>query len=415
MFERKTLDNGVRILSEKMDGVRSASIGIWVLNGTRNEPKSLNGISHFIEHMVFKGTNSRSAAEIAETMDKIGGQVNAFTTKECTCFYARVLDTHLSTVTETLFDMVFSSRFDENDVSTEKGVILEEIGMYNDSPEDVVSEILSREVYAKTSLSMPILGTKRTLDNINGDIMRDYLTGNYLPEEIVVALSGSFTAENLSFIEKLFSAIAPAKRDAPKRGFYTPATVVKKKKAEQNHIILAFEGITVSSPERYTFAILSNILGGGMSSRLFQKVREERGLCYSIYSFMSANIDTGLFGVYTATGKDSEREALELIRSEIERMKSDGITESELERAREQCKANILLSLESSSSRMNRLARGELFSGGITTPDEIVEAYDAVTAGSILDAAAKVFDFSAASLSVVGKTEPVDYYRQFIR
>ena len=415
MYERRTLKNGVRILHELMDGVRSVSIGVWIMNGSRNEPKALGGISHFIEHMVFKGTDSRSSADIAGIMDGIGGQVNAFTTKECTCFYARVLDTHIRLVTEVLADMIFHSKFDENDVSTERGVILEEIGMYSDSPEDLASELHSASIFKGDPLARPILGTKKTLERMTGQTLRDYLSANYLPSEILISVSGNYSQGDIDYIESLFSDILPVKRSAPKPSVYRQAFAVKKKKTEQNHIILGFDGPCQSSPDRFAYAIMSNILGGGMSSRLFQKVREERGLCYSIYSFMSAHIEAGVFGVYTATNKESEMLALKLIRDEIERFILDGVTEEELTRSREQCKANVLLSLESSSSRMNRLARGELFSGEILTPDEIAAAYDSVTRERILELARHTLNSDLLSLSAVGKVEPSDAYIKILK
>jgi len=415
MHQKITLPNGVRILYEKIDQVRSASIGVWVMNGSRHEPKKLGGISHFIEHMVFKGTSTRTAAEIAEQMDAIGGQVNAFTTKECTCFYARVLDTHLQDAAEILADMLFNAKFDENEVSIERGVILEEIGMYNDSPEDLVGERLMSAVYAPTPLARPILGTAATLKAIDGLTMRQYIREHYSPESTLISISGSFTDRDIELISKLFSGMEGGSTSASEKGIYTPASVVRKKSTEQNHIILAFEGPSFGSPDRYVNAIMSNILGGGMSSRLFRKVREERGLCYSIYSYISSHSDTGIFAIYTATGKETEEQAIELIVDVINEFLERGVTEAELDRAREQSKANVLLALESTVSRMNNLARGELFVGEILPPDEIIRRYDAVTSESVLKAARGILDMSRISLSAVGRVETADAYLEMIR
>ncbi len=414
MHKKITLKNGVRILSERIDSVRSVSIGIWVHTGSRNEPKKYNGISHFIEHMLFKGTTTRTAAEIASMMDSIGGQVNAFTTKECTCFYARVLDTHFSEAADILADMLFNAKFDESDVAVERGVILEEIGMYNDSPEDLVSERLMSSVYSPTPLSMPILGTPKTLKAIDGSIMREYVKKNYLPENIVVSISGSFTDENIDLISEMFSGMTPGKPQVPKESVYTPRATVKKKSTEQNHIILSFDGPRFGSPDRFTNAIMANILGGGMSSRLFRKVREEQGLCYSIYSYIYSHSDSGLFGIYTATSKETERKAIQLIAEVLRELLENGVTDEELNRAREQSKANVLLALESTVSRMNSLARGELFLGEILRPEEIIERYDAVTREQVLDSARRIIDFEKLSLSAVGKVATAEEYMEML-
>jgi predicted Zn-dependent peptidase len=415
MHQKITLPNGVRILLEKIDTVRSVSIGVWVMSGSRHEPKKLGGISHFIEHMVFKGTETRSAADIAELMDAIGGQVNAFTTKECTCFYARVLDTHLQDAAGILADMLFNSKFDESDVAIERGVILEEIGMYNDSPEDLVGERLMSAVYAPTPLARPILGTAATLKTIDGAMMREYMKDYYTPESTVISVSGSFSDKDVALISELFSGMKGGASKTAQKGVYSPASVVRKKSTEQNHIILGFEGPSFGSPDRYVNSIMSNILGGGMSSRLFRKVREEKGLCYSIYSYLSSHSDTGLFAIYTATGKETERQAIELITEVIKEFLQNGVSEAELGRAREQSKANVLLALESTISRMNNLARGELFVGEILRPEEIIARYDAVDRDSVLRAARSILNFEKVSVSAVGKTEAADAYLEMIK
>lgn len=414
MHRKITLKNGVRILCERIDSVRSVSVGIWVLNGSRNEPKKYNGISHFIEHMLFKGTTTRTAAEIASKMDSIGGQVNAFTTKECTCFYARVLDTHFAEAADILTDMLFNAKFDESDVAVERGVILEEIGMYNDSPEDLVSERLMSAVYSPTPLSMPILGTPKSLRAIDGLTIREYVQKNYLPGNIVISVSGSFTDADIDLISEMFSGMSPGETSPPKKSVYTHTTTVKRKSTEQNHIILAFEGPQYGSPDRFTNAIMANILGGGMSSRLFRKVREEQGLCYSIYSYIYSHSDTGLFGIYTATSKETERQALGLIADVLRDLLDNGVTDEELNRAREQSKANVLLALESTVSRMNTLARGELFLREILRPEEIIERYDSVTREQVLDSARRIITFDKLSLSAVGKVATAEEYMDML-
>lgn len=411
MYEKITLPNGVRILHEHIPHVRSCALGLWVGTGSRYENAGMNGASHFIEHLVFKGTQSRTAAELARMMDGIGGQINAFTTKECTCFHGRSLDLHLPELRDVLCDMFFNARFDESDVVSERGVILEEIDMYRDTPEDLVSERLSAAVFRGSALARPILGKKPTLERMTGQSLKAYMKAQYGAERIVVALSGSYPASEVDALCRLFAAAEPGEKSTFTPAKYTPSFTALRKSFEQNHLKLAFPGVSVTDPERFTLQLLSDILGGGMSSRLFQTVREERGLCYSVYSYGSSYIDTGLLCVYTALGRETEAEALALIVQEIKKMKKDGVTDEELRRAREQVKANVLMGLESTNTRMNRLGRGELYFGHVMEPDEIIAAYDAVTPERIYALAQRTFDFSQASFSAVGKTEAAESYQ----
>lgn len=414
MYEKITLPNGVRIIFENIPYVRSVSAGIWVGSGSRFEKASENGASHFIEHMVFKGTETRSASEIAELMDSIGGQINAYTTKDCTCFYGRVLDTHLHKLTDILCDMLFCSRFDENDVISERGVIFEEIDMYKDSPDDLVSERLFAAIYKGSPLSRPILGKKATLERMDGSFLKDYMRKHYNPENIVIAVSGNFRQEDIDYLTVRFGEINKHGENKLVKASYTPSFVVKKKAIEQNHICIAFPGLSAVDDRRYTMQILSTVLGGGMASRLFQSVREKLGLCYTIYSFSSSYDDIGTFGIYTALGPDTETRALEVIKDELHRICDNGISELELSRAREQAKANILMGLESTSARMNRLGRGELTFGYTADTDELIAKYDAVTLSDIHELAIKCFDFSASSLSAVGRVKSADEYRNIL-
>jgi predicted Zn-dependent peptidase len=414
MYEKIVLPNGVRLLHEYIPYVRSVSLGIWVGTGSRYEDAGMSGASHFIEHMLFKGTQTHTAAELAGIMDAIGGQSNAFTTKECTCFHGRVLDTHLPRLTEVLTDMLFNSKFDEADVTNERGVILEEIDMYEDAPEDVCSERLSSSVFTGNSLARPILGRRATLDKMTGDTLRHYMTQHYRPESVVVALSGSYKPEDIERLRELFSAMSAGGRNGFKNAAYTPAFTVKRISLEQNHLCIAFPGVAVTDGNRFTLQLLSDILGGGMSSRLFQTVREKRGLCYSIYSYGSSYIDTGLFSICVALGRETERAALGVIIEEIKRFKQDGVTPDELMRAREQVKANVLMGLESTSTRMNRLGRNELYFGAVPEPDEIIARYDAVTAEDILKLSETCLDIGSVSFSAVGKVDSADAYRTLL-
>ena len=415
MHEKLVLDNGVRIVFEKIPHVRSASVGVWVQSGTRNEPAELNGVSHFIEHMVFKGTKTKSASDMARVMDSIGGQVNAFTTKECTSFYLKTLDYHLQTGLDILFDMVLEAKFGEEDVETERGVIVEEIGMYEDSPEDLVTEQMLESIYRGSALGMPILGKRETLENMDGKTMRRYLEEHYRPENIIVAISGSFTDEHLAYVKKRFSVLTGKGENPCPPANYQKTTVVKKKDIEQTHICLGFPSIPSGSEDRYAMQIFNNILGGGMSSRLFQKVREEQGLCYSIYTFTSPSIDTGAFGIYVALSPKMQKKALEIICQELHEISENGVSEEELIRVREQIKANMLMGLESTSSRMSFLARSEMVYGDVQTPDDIIERYDAVTAEEIRALAARVLDFDQVSISAVGKVEDQAFYEKLVK
>ena len=411
MFEKITLPNGVRIVYEHIPYVRSASAGIWVGCGSRFENAKENGASHFIEHMAFKGTKTRSAAELAEEMDAVGGQLNAFTTKECTCFYAQTLDTHLDIAVDVLGDMFFNSRFDEKDVNNERGVIIEEIGMYEDTPEDLVTERLFDAVFKGTPLGRRILGKPTTLKNMTGQSLKDFMLKHYTPENTVFALSGSFKDSQLDRICELFSSMNGGASQKAKNAMYTPSFTAKRKATEQNHICIAFPSPGIDDKDRYALQLISAILGRGMSSRLFQKIREQRGLCYSIYTFGALHTDIGLFGIYTALGSEMEQEALQLIMEEVCRFRDSGATPAELDRAREQSKANVL---ESTAARMNVLGRNELQLGRIPTTEEIIAGYDSVTLAQIQNVAENILNLDKISLSAVGRVRPTDEYRTLI-
>jgi predicted Zn-dependent peptidase len=412
MYEKIVLPNGVRLLHEHIPHVRSVSLGIWVGTGSRYEDARMSGASHFIEHMLFKGTETRTAEELASVMDAIGGQTNAFTTKECTCFHGRVLDTHLPQLSDVLRDMFFQSKFDENDIVNERGVILEEIDMYQDTPEDLASERLSSAVFKGFSLARPILGKKSTLDAMTGDALRQYKAEHYRPDSLVVAVSGSYKPEDIARLTETFATMPSGGRNSFRTASYSPMFTAKRKNLEQNHLSIAFPGIAVTDNSRFALQLLCDILGGGMSSRLFQTVRERRGLCYTIYSYGTSYIDTGLFSIYTALGRETEREAIRVIIDEIKRFKEAGVTPEELRRAREQVKANVLMGLESTSIRMNRLGRNELYFGCVPEPEEIIGRYDAVTADDIQKLSEQYLDLSRISFSAVGKVENADKYRE---
>ncbi len=408
------MPNGVRLLFEEIPFIKSASVGIWVGSGSRHEPANLSGISHAIEHMVFKGTKTRSAARIASDMDAIGGQINAFTTKECTCFYVRALQTHLQQAIDVLTDIFANPRMDRLDWQNERGVIVEEIGMYEDSPEDVVSERLFSSAFRQCPLGRPILGMAGTLKRISAERLARYKDEHYRAGNIVVSMCGQFSALDKESLIARFADLpaAPALHFDP--AVVTPSFTTRYKDIEQNHLCLAYPALSYVSPDRYTQQVISNILGGGMSSRLYQKVREERGLCYSIYAFATGHEDVGLLGVYTALGRGTERAALSLITDVIRAFVEDGPTDVELERAREQVKANVLMGLESSSARMNHLGRNELLLGEVKTTEEIIAAYDAVTIDAVRALATKILVPNQLCFSAVGHVASAARYKEIL-
>ena len=414
MVEQITLQNVVRILTEPMAGVRSASLGIWVGAGSRHESAAENGAAHFIEHMVFKGTEKRTAAGIAQEMDSIGGQINAFTTKENTCFYVRALDTHLAQAVDILCDMFFHSAFRQEDVDTERGVILEEIGMYADNPEDLCSERLAAAVYKGSSLARPILGKPATLKAMTGDSLRAWKETHYRPDQVVVSLAGSFSTAVVEDLKSRFGAMTPVPQRKHKAAVFQSSFTLKKKATEQNHLTLAFPGFPYGHEKRFALQLLSFILGGGMSSRLWQEVREKRGLCYSVYSYGAGHAETGLFGIYTALGRETEGQALSAIKNVVTGLVQDGVTEEELSRAREQSKASVLMGLESTQSHMSHMGRSALLTGAVLTPDQIIASYDSVAREDILALARGIFDPHSMALSAVGRVGSEEYYRSLL-
>ena len=414
MYQQTTLKNGVRIITEQIPSVRSAALGIWVGAGSRLEKAGESGAAHFIEHMLFKGTPTRTAEEIARETDAIGGQINAFTTKECTCFYGRVLDSHLSQALDILWDMVYHSNYEEKDVETERGVILEEIGMYQDAPDDLCAERLFAAVYKGSSLAKPILGKAATLSQFNGAFLKDYHDRHYRAADTVVALAGSFDEAIVEEIKTRFSTLENPAAVRMTKAVYQPAFTAKKKAIEQNHLTLAFPGLTYHSPRRFALQLLSSILGGGVSSRLFQEVREKQGLCYSIYSYGAGHADTGIFAIYTALNREMEGKAMETISRVIREFTREGPQMEELDRAREQSKANVLMGLESTQARMSHMGRSLLFTGEIMNPEDIIAAYDGVTREDVMELAGDIFRFETASVSAVGRVSAPEAYQSML-
>ncbi|TYP77602.1 M16 family metallopeptidase [Paenibacillus methanolicus] len=382
-----TLSNGLRVVVEYIPTCRSVSFGIWVKTGSRNETPENNGISHFIEHMLFKGTEKRSAKDIADLFDGIGGNVNAFTAKEYTCYFAKVLDQHLPLAVDALADMFFNSQFDDNELAKEKNVILEEIAMYEDTPDDKVHDEASRASYGDHPLAYSILGLEERLTAMTSDTLRNHLKSNYRIDNTVIAVAGNVEKEALiELLERHFGAFANRGTDSPITAPAFEGTYLfHQKKTEQNHICMTFPGLSIADPQLYAMILLNNAVGGGMSSRLFQEIREKRGLAYSVYSYHTSYADSGLFTVYAGTAPKQTKDVLDLTIEMMQELSAKGLSDAELHRGKEQLKGSLILSLESTSSRMNRLGKNELMIGRHYTLDELLARIDAVSMDDIRD------------------------------
>jgi len=380
-----TLSNGLRVVVEYIPTCRSVSFGIWVKTGSRNETPENNGISHFIEHMLFKGTERRTAKDIADLFDGIGGNVNAFTAKEYTCYFAKVLDEHLPIAVDALADMFFESQFDETELSKEKNVILEEIAMYDDTPDDKVHDEASRAAYGDHPLAYSILGLEERLMAMNGNTLRSYMKSHYRLDNTVVSVAGNVDeGALLELLEKHFGGFAiKGESLAVTTPSFDGKYLFHKKKTEQNHICLSFPGCSISDPQLYAMILLNNAVGGGMSSRLFQEIREKRGLAYSVYSYHTSYADSGLFTIYAGTAPKQTKEVLDLTIEMLGELSVSGLSDAELHRGKEQLKGSLILSLESTSSRMNRLGKNELMLGRHYTLDELLSRIDSVTMNDI--------------------------------
>lgn len=379
MIETYTLRNGVRVVLEKVPHVRSVSIGIWILTGSRNEREENNGVSHFLEHMFFKGTKNRTAQEIAEAFDAIGGHVNAFTAKEYTCYYARVLDSYKRYALEVLSDMFFNSTFPEDELEREKKVITEEIKMYEDTPDDHVHHLLSKAMYGNHPLGRSILGSETHVSNMTRESLLEYMNDYYIPENIVISVAGNVDESFIKDIEDLF---LPLERKGKSHATITPSyefdTIIYEKEIEQAHLCIGFPGLAANDDLLVSLAIINSTLGNGMSSRLFQEVREKRGLAYSVFSYHNAYVDNGMLGLYAGTTNEQLPQLRKAIDETITKLYEESLTETELTNKKEQLKGNILLSLENTSSRMSRNGRNELLLQRHKSLDDIIKEIDEV-------------------------------------
>ncbi|WP_078391459.1 M16 family metallopeptidase [Shouchella patagoniensis] len=405
MINKKTLPNGVRIMAEKNDTVRSVAMGIWVKTGSRNEEAVENGISHFIEHMLFKGTETRSSQEIAEAFDRIGGQVNAFTAKEYTCYYAKVLDEHARIAVDVLQDMFFHSVFDEKEIEREKNVVLEEIRMVEDTPDDLVHDLLSEASFGRATLANPILGTEETLRTFNKKQIRTYMDRFYTGDHVVISVAGHYDEALIDEIEEIFSEVKPSTHlfEIPAAEF-VPIHKFRYKETEQAHICLAYPGLEIGSDDAFGLVLLNNALGGSMSSRLFQKIREEQGLCYSVFSYHSSYEKIGTTTLYAGTQLAQLPQLTEAMAGVVNEFQLNGLTKKELDNGKEQLKGNIMLGLESTNSRMSRNGKNEMLLEKHKSLDELLDDINSVSLEKVNELARSLFETSPA-LSIVSSSE----------
>ena len=402
---KHVLPNGLVVITETMPHVRSVSIGVWVRNGSRREATAENGLAHFIEHMVFKGTERRSAEAIAREMDSVGGMLDAFTSKEQICFNAKVLDEHLPIAFDVIADLMLRPNFDSEDLKKEQQVILEEIKMDLDNPEYLLHEIFTRGFWPEHALGRPILGTPETVNNFNRDILRTRFASWFAPDHLVVTAAGNVAHEQvLDLVTREFGHLQPSGEQpahvAPRTS--APIHLEKKRDLEQVHLCVGVPSVPLGHEDRFGIAVLNNLLGGGMSSRLFQNIREKRGLAYAVFSEITPYSDAGMLTVYAGSAKETVGQVLDLIVSEFRDLKKSPVTEEELARSKNHLKGSLMLSLESTSSRMSNLARQELYFGRFYSMDEILASIEAVTREQLQTLAQQYFRVDDIAVTVLG-------------
>ncbi len=403
MFKKEHLSNGIPVVMEQLKNMRSVALGIWVKVGSRDEGLDKNGISHFLEHMFFKGTIKRTAKDIAVEIDSLGGELNAFTSKESTTFYVKVLDEYIEKGIELLSDIFLHSTFPQEDVEKEKGIIKEEIKLVEDTPDDYIHDLFNQTIWGNKGIGQPVLGRRETVKSFTREDLISHIRKYYGTKDVVISCAGNFDHE--SIISMLNKSLGSLRRGSePEKGptahFQSKVEVFHKELSEA-HVCLGVEGIPQTSEDRYSLFVLNTIFGAGVSSRLFQEIREKRGLAYSIYSFVSSYYDTGIWGVYAGVSRKRVGEVAELIIKEMHDLKST-LTEVELQRSKNQLKGNIILGLESTSSRMTNIARQEIYHGRYYSPKEIMKEVDSITLGHIQTLAEKLIKQEGISLTVYG-------------
>jgi len=409
MFSKTVLDNGIRIVSHEMPEHRSVSLGIWVENGSRHESEAENGLSHFIEHLLFKGTERRSAAQIAEEMDAVGGVINAFTAKEHTCYYAKVLDENLPLAIDLLTDIFLNSSFDADEIERERSVILQEISQAEDTPDDYVHDLFNLDFFRNHPIGRPICGREETVNNFRREDIIEFFKTRYQPRRVIVSIAGNF--QHAAVVDEMGVRLGSVQEEnhdphsgvtgegAPEMG---SGVFPHPKSLEQVHLCLGVAGIPQSHPKRYIAYVLNTLLGGGMSSRLFQEIREKRGKAYSVYSFSSAYKDVGYLGVYAGTSLDSTEEVVELILQELKKMAAGDVSENEIARTQGQLVGSMILGLESTDSWMSHVARNEIYFGQAISINEICQKIRAVSRDDVIELADTLFAKGAMTLTLLG-------------
>lgn len=414
MHKETVLDNGIHILSEKVPHVRSVAVGFWVNVGSRDEPPEVAGITHFIEHLMFKGTETRTAREIAESLDAIGGQLNAFTTKEYTCYYVRVLDEFFEFAVDLLGDMLLNSRFAPEDLDRERNVILEEIKMYEDTPDEQVHDVFAQTLWQGHPLGRPIIGTADVIANLNRDIIEEFYREHYVASNIIVAVAGN--VEHQRVVQKIEETLGHLEFKKHPRIFQAPVphndTSFRKKDTEQVHICTGVPGLPLRHENIYVLQLINTILGGGISSRLFQQIREEQGLVYSVFSYHSSYHDGGVFCIYLGLSQVNVGRAMELVFKEIRDIQTNGVSDVELQRAKDQLRGNLLLSLEHVNSRMSRLGKSKMYLGKVIPPEEIVRRINSITNDQIREVAKNFLVPEKFCLASVGPWEDPDLIQE---
>ena len=404
MVGRSALPNGLRVVSEQLDSVPSVTIGIWVESGSRFEPRHLGGISHFLEHLLFKGTARRSAAQIAEEIDAVGGVLNAFTGKEYTCYYARVLAEHAPLATDLLADLFLHSRFEAEEIDRERSVVLQEISQSEDTPDDYIHDLFNLHYWPEHPLSFPVCGTAATVGVLARQQFVDFLAARYRPDRLIVAAAGAIShAELEAWAARAFghldgsAALLDGAMPTPQPGVF-----VTEKRLEQVHLCFGLPGIAQEADDRYAAYLLNTALGGGMSSRLFQEIRENRGRAYSVYSFLSSYRDAGYLGIYVGTAAQWVEDVIAVIVRELAAVARDGLAPAELMRVKNQLKGNMLLGLETSDSRMSRVAKNEIYVGRDVPLTEVASRIDTVTNDEIVALAARLTRPEARAVALLG-------------
>ena len=410
MYRKLVLDNGVRVVTERMPTLKSVTVGVWVNTGSRDEQPSQAGYSHFIEHMLFKGTSSRSSAEISREIDALGGEMNAFTSRETTTYYVKVLDQQVDRALELLSDLFHHSRFAPKEIEKEKQVVLEEIRMVQDDPEDLVQELHMGQVLRRHPLGRSILGREQTICGLRRRDLLDYIDTYYNPGQTVISIAGNFEQAKLDRLVTRYFGKGPSAKAVPANGRRPPemygGVVLKKKRLEQVHLCLGLKGVEAGHQDRYALYALNSILGGSVSSRLFQEVREKRGLVYSIYSFLSGYSDGGMITIYAATRPKEVDRVVDLVCRQIRQVGVKGIERKELERAKVQMKGSLMLSLESSHSRMSKLAKDELTYGRHTSLDDMLDNIDRVNVEQVGKVARRYFKLDSLAITGLGPLAP---------